>query len=68
MAITSDGQSICVIIRFLFMLFYYVNSDELVANATNGFPSSNGVTYSVSVEQISGLLSPGSAGVNHGKL
>ena len=41
-------------------------SDELVANATRGTPSFNGVTYSVTEQDITGLLPAGSAGVNHG--
>jgi len=37
----------------------------LVSNAV-GFRSFGGVTYSTTAENITGLLAPGSAGVNHG--
>ena len=41
--------------------------DELVANATSGQTNFDGVTYSTTEEDITGLLQAGSAGVNHGK-
>lgn len=42
------------------------NRNELVATATAGQTSFGGVTYSTTAENITGLLAPGSAGVNHG--
>ena len=38
----------------------------MVANAIAGETSFGDVTYSTTAENITGLLAPGSAGVNHG--
>ncbi|KAJ7262309.1 hypothetical protein B0H12DRAFT_324365 [Mycena haematopus] len=47
---------------------YNIGRDLLVQNATNTNPLPNfgGVTYSATLEQLTGLLPAGSAGVNHG--
>jgi hypothetical protein len=45
---------------------YDQGRDELVASATSGTTSFNGITYSATAENITGLLQPGSAGINHG--
>ncbi|KAJ6593765.1 hypothetical protein B0H19DRAFT_34004 [Mycena capillaripes] len=44
---------------------YNIGRDLLVANATNGTPSFDGVTYSSTLQQLTGLLPAGSNGVNH---
>jgi hypothetical protein len=43
----------------------HVIRDELV-NSAQGTTSFNGVTYTTTVEDITGLLLPGSDGINHG--
>ncbi|KAJ7238180.1 hypothetical protein C8J57DRAFT_1374048 [Mycena rebaudengoi] len=47
---------------------YNIGRDLLVANAiaTSPHPTFNGVTYSATLTQLTGLLPAGSAGVNHG--
>ncbi|KAK7057309.1 hypothetical protein R3P38DRAFT_3303864 [Favolaschia claudopus] len=47
---------------------YNIGRDLLVQNATNTnpHPSFGGVTYSATLQQLTGLLPAGSAGVNHG--
>jgi hypothetical protein len=47
---------------------YNIGRDLLVQNATNTnpLPSFGGITYSSTLEQLTGLLPAGSAGVNHG--
>lgn len=40
--------------------------DKLVAAATAGQTSFDGVTYSTTAEAITGLMAAGSTGVNHG--
>ena len=42
------------------------DSDELVATASAGTVSNNGVNYATTVQNITGLLAPGADGVNHG--
>jgi len=44
---------------------YDIGRDSLVSNAI-GITSFGGVTYSTTAENITGLLAPGSTGVNHG--
>ncbi|KAI0063767.1 hypothetical protein BV25DRAFT_1801513 [Artomyces pyxidatus] len=44
---------------------YNIGRDEFVSAAAAG-SSFNGVSYSTAAENITGLLAPGSAGVNHG--
>jgi hypothetical protein len=44
---------------------YNIGRNLLVSNAI-GITSFGGVTYSTTAENITGLLAPGSAGVNHG--
>ncbi|KAJ7622822.1 hypothetical protein DFH06DRAFT_1231572 [Mycena polygramma] len=44
---------------------YNIGRDLLVANATAN-PSFGGVSYSASLQQVTGLLPAGSTGVNHG--
>lgn len=48
---------------------YDIGRDLLVAAAVNsgGTTSFNGVTYKASSQNVTGLLEPGSNGVNHGK-
>lgn len=43
----------------------YPSRDEIVA-AVTGTTSFDGVSYSTKAENITGLLAPGSNGVNHG--
>lgn len=45
---------------------YDIGRDELVAAATDGQTSYNGVTYSTTQETVTGLLKPGTDGINHG--
>jgi hypothetical protein len=56
----------------LFMLhgemLRYASSDELVSTATTpGGVSYGGISYATTAQDITGLLPPGSAGVNHGE-
>jgi len=44
---------------------YDIGRDELVATAIAGQTTFGGVTYSSVAENITGLLEPGSAGINH---
>ncbi|KAF7322669.1 hypothetical protein HMN09_00045600 [Mycena chlorophos] len=44
---------------------YNLGRDEIVAAATAGTVSFNGVDYTTTVEYVTGLLQPGSAGINH---
>jgi hypothetical protein len=41
-------------------------SDELVSTATSGTVSFGGISYTATSQNITGLLPPGSTGVNHG--
>ncbi|KAH8119601.1 hypothetical protein DFH11DRAFT_455397 [Phellopilus nigrolimitatus] len=45
---------------------YDVGRDALVTAATSGLTSFVGVKYSINSEDITGLLAPGSNGINHG--
>ncbi|TDL22554.1 hypothetical protein BD410DRAFT_788372 [Rickenella mellea] len=45
---------------------YNKGRDTLVNSATGGRTSFGGVRYSATVQSVTGLISPGSAGVNHG--
>jgi len=44
---------------------YDIGRDQLVKAATAGPTSYNGVTYTATVEYVTGLLQPGSDGINH---
>nr|GAT55467.1 predicted protein [Mycena chlorophos] len=44
---------------------YDLGRDEIVTAATAGTVSFNGVDYTTTVEYVTGLLPPGSAGINH---
>jgi hypothetical protein len=48
---------------------YDVGRDELVASALNngGTTSHDDVTYKATTQNITGLLTPGTNGINHGK-
>ena len=48
----------------LFRLLH--DSNELVATASAGKVSNNGVSYTTTAQNITGLLAPGADGVNHG--
>jgi len=45
---------------------YDLGRDELVSSATSAQTSYGGVTYSATQQTVSGLLQPGSSGINHG--
>ncbi|KAJ6606603.1 hypothetical protein DFH09DRAFT_896147 [Mycena vulgaris] len=44
---------------------YDIGRDQVVSEATGGIVSFSGVDYSTTAQYISGLLTPGAAGINH---
>ncbi|KAJ7074359.1 meiotically up-regulated gene family-domain-containing protein [Mycena amicta] len=44
---------------------YNIGRDQVVAAATSGVVSFNGVDYTTTVEYVTGLLPPGANGINH---